>query len=577
MAKCSIGGQAVMEGVMMRGKTAAALAVLDSEGNVRLWTKRIKPKQGWWRKTPFVRGFFNLIDAMIDGIKYLLMSAEISLEDEDEKLTAKQTTTLMTTSVVLGLALFVGMFMLLPNFLTSLLLRIIGFDPADIIKNLIEGGFRLTLFVAYLLAVSLIKDIRRVFMFHGAEHRTINCYEKELPLTIENIQTCSTVHDRCGTSFMFFVMVVSILIFSLTGWGNIFVRVALRILMLPVISGVSYEMLKLLNRYNIFIFMPFKWLGKLLQLITTKKPEDKMVVAALAAFNAVIEMDNDQSIAEQDFEKEMSVKDFLQKLSQSCDCKTVQPSDIDWIVCEVLGIKRAQMQTPMQILPRQQYKAKKLLAELKQGKPLQYILGYTEFYGLKFFLNQNVLIPRMETELLAEQAIKALQHMDNPKVLDLCCGSGCIGISIAKNTNAEVTLADKSQETLDVAKRNCEENKVEAKYIKGDMFDKILDKFDVLVINPPYIPTADIAGLDKNVRDFEPHSALDGGVDGLDFYKIIAAKAHRVLERKGLLLLEVGINQATAVKNLLQSNFENIQILKDYSGIERIVTATAKI
>lgn len=570
MAKCNIGGQAVLEGVMMRGKSSAALAVIDASGNVRLCTKRIKPKRGWWRKTPFVRGFFNLIDAMIDGVKYLLMSAEVSLEDEEDQLTSKQVNGLMTVSVILGLALFVGMFMLLPNFLTSLLLRLANFDPPDLIKNLIEGGFRLALFIAYLLLVSKMKDIKRVFMFHGAEHRTINCYEKEMALTVENVQKCSSLHDRCGTSFMFFVMVISILVFSLTGWGNIFVRLGLRVALLPVISGISYELLRLLSRYNIFFLLPFTWIGKAMQLITTKKPEDAMVRTAIVAFNAVLAMDNDESIPAQDFPKDSPIGDMMKDLKLSAQKHGISSSDIDWIVCEVLNIKRGQLQMPATVKASQIAKINSLVEELKSGKPLQYILGHTEFYGLKFYVDNNVLIPRMETEQLVEQAIISLKETDGRKVLDLCCGSGCIGLSISKKTNACVTLSDKSAEALEVAKRNAESLQVQAGFVQSDMFESLTGKFDLVVSNPPYIPSEDIDGLDRNVK-FEPRRALDGGKDGLDFYRLIVKDVDKVLKENGLLMLEVGINQARKVSGLLAEKFRDIQILNDYEGLERVI------
>jgi len=186
-------------------------------------------------------------------------------------------------------------------------------------------------------------------------------------------------------------------------------------------------------------------------------------------------------------------------------------------------------------------------------------------------VNPSVLIPRPETEILTERALKyATQDM---RLLDMCCGSGCIGLTVAAKTKAAVVLADNSQAALDTAARNAKKLHVKAEIVLSDMFESIQGEFDLIVCNPPYIPSADIATLDKNVRDYEPISALDGGADGLDFYRIIATHAPRFMASGAVMLLEIGIGQEKAVTDLLSENGYEVEIFNDLEGVPRVVKA----
>lgn len=214
---------------------------------------------------------------------------------------------------------------------------------------------------------------------------------------------------------------------------------------------------------------------------------------------------------------------------------------------------------------------KKYVYMAQKNMPIAYITGEKEFYSLLFEVNESVLIPRPDTEILTEFAVK---HADGKKVLDLCCGSGCIGISIAKNSKCEITLADISEDALKIAERNARRHDVRAKFLHLDILnDEINEKFDMILSNPPYIETFEIEKLDDSVRLFEPHLALDGGEDGLKFYRIISSKAYTSLEKGGILAFECGHAQADKICKILSENYKNIQILCDYSNIRRVVTA----
>ena len=221
---------------------------------------------------------------------------------------------------------------------------------------------------------------------------------------------------------------------------------------------------------------------------------------------------------------------------------------------------------------------KEALEQLKQGYPIQYITHKQEFFGMTFYVDDNVLIPQPDTEISIEKALELINSFENnnPKVLDLCTGSGAIGISIAKNSNAELWASDISEAAINIAKENANNNVADIHFILSNMFENIHEKdFDIIISNPPYIETNTINTLDKEVQ-MEPHLALDGGKDGLDFYRVIARHASSFLKDDGILILEIGYSQKDSVINLLEENFKNIKSYKDYAGNDRVIIAYKK-
>lgn len=217
-----------------------------------------------------------------------------------------------------------------------------------------------------------------------------------------------------------------------------------------------------------------------------------------------------------------------------------------------------------------------LLSKRSKGVPVQYLLGTQSFFGYDFFVNENVLIPRADTEVLVNEALK--QAGKNAKVLDLCTGSGCIAVSLKlERSDLRVSASDISKEALNVAKLNADYNNADIKFYEGDLFGAINEKFDVIISNPPYIETEEIDKLERHVKDFEPRTALDGGVNGLDFYERIFKEACDYLTERGAIAVEIGYNQGEAVSSIAgQNGFENIRVIKDLSGLDRVVTAVLK-
>lgn len=293
--KTSVGGQALMEGIMMRGPEKVCVAVRRPDGEIDLRVEDVKHRG--WSKIPFVRGVCNMVENLVLGYRYLMHSAEVSMgddfEEEDSKfnqwladhLGEKAQNVLMTVAGLMGGLMALVLFMVLPTAIVGLLNKVIPLGGAKVV---LEGVLKLVIFIAYLFFCTRMKEIHRVFEYHGAEHKTIACYEHGQELTVENVRSHCRFHPRCGTSFLILVLIVSIFLSAVLPWGNTALRVVYKLLLLPVIMGISYELIKLAGRYdNIFtriISAPGLWLQRL----TTFEPDDSMIEVAIAAIKPVL-------------------------------------------------------------------------------------------------------------------------------------------------------------------------------------------------------------------------------------------------------------------------------------------------
>ncbi len=573
---CSfIGGQALMEGVMMRGKTAMAMTVRTPSGDAVTETKRLG-KRRWYNKIPIIRGVVAFISSLVSGVTTLTRSAEVAFPEEETPSKGW-----MGFAVFLGIVLAVGLFIVLPNILGTFVFERLLKIKNVLILCLIEGAIRIIIFILYLFIVSRMKDIRRTFMYHGAEHKTINCYEKGLELTVENVQQCSTRHNRCGTTFLFFVMIVSILVFSLItwglhllGWNSALVRLGVRLVFLPLVAGLSYELLRFLAILpdNWFVNI-FRAPGLALQRLTTYQPTNDMVEIAIKSFTAVYEMDLNPDIPEVDFYKYslFQTRDEIRLALAEFLPEREAQAEADWILCHVLDVKRSDLHN-VGTLDYAQYKKVSEILKLRIARvPLDYILGVSEFYGLKIKVNKNVLIPRMETEVLVSCALEVIG--DKPaSVLDLCTGSGCVAKAIASNSLAKVTASDVSEGALEIARENVGDN---VTLIKSDMFENINEKFDVIVSNPPYIRTTDKSQLAPEVTA-QPEIALFAGESGLDYYVEIAKNAKAHLNEGGVVMVEIGFDMADDVCQIFVRSGYEVTLTNDLDGNNRVVTARAK-
>ncbi len=294
-----VGGQAVLEGIMMKGEDRTAVAIRKPDGKLHIKTELLK-KRGSWKKIPILRGIFIFVDSLVTGTRTLMYSAEIlescegSEEYEKDKLTIwlenkfgekGAVNAMLYFSVTLAILFTVGIFIIAPTAVVSIFKYI---TTNEVALNLIEGVFRIVLFVVYILIISKMKDIQTVFQFHGSEHKCIHCFENGLELTPKNCKPFETLHPRCGTSFLMFVMVISLLLFSLLGWPNLLWRVTSRLLLVPIIAGLSYELLRWAGRSDSVLVKILSVPGLLLQKLTTKEPNESQLEVAIAAMKAVL-------------------------------------------------------------------------------------------------------------------------------------------------------------------------------------------------------------------------------------------------------------------------------------------------
>lgn len=291
--KTSVGGQALIEGIMMKGPFKSAMAVRKPDGSIEVEEWQTEQMTGI-RKVPFFRGIFNLVDTLIKGYKCLMKSAEMAGQEEEpdkfelwlNKTFGKAAGGVFNTIVtVLALVLCLGLFIVIPSSIASLCGR---FIENSIALSAIEGVVKMAVFLAYIIGVSKLEDIRRTFMYHGAEHKTIFCYEKGLELNVENVRKQIRFHPRCGTSFLLIVLIISILVSSIVTWDNLLLRVVLKVLSIPVIVGVAYEIIKFAGRHDNLLTRIISAPGLWLQRFTTQEPDDSMIEVAIAAVTPVL-------------------------------------------------------------------------------------------------------------------------------------------------------------------------------------------------------------------------------------------------------------------------------------------------
>lgn len=579
MKKCDVGGQALIEGIMMRGRKGLATAIRTPNKDIEVKVESTVPVTIRNKKVniPFVRGAFILVDSMITGVKTLNYSASFIEEEEEEpskfekwisnKFGEKADDIIITATTIISIFMAVLLFFGLPTIITSLF-KNMGISVIGL--NFIEAAIRISILILYCYFISKIEDIHRTFKYHGAEHKTIFCYENDEELTIENVKRYSRFHPRCGTNFLFLIMFVSILVFSFTGWGSVWQRLALRIILIPLISGITYEIIKWLGSSNNKLAKIVAKPGLMLQKLTTREPDDDQIEVAIAALKAA-----------------EGIRDKMPTIGELLDLgvNELRDSGIDtYLLDSKLLLQKSIDRDKLYLMLNREEDVeedkvilyKDLLEKRKKKMPIKYILGEAEFMGLDFYVESGVLIPRGDTENLVEEVLKYIEDDDNKKILDLCCGSGAIGISIAQfRKNINVDLVDLYEVPEKVTNININKHEISdrAKFIKSNLIENILDnKYDIIVSNPPYIKEEVIPTLMEDVKDYEPITALVGGQDGLVFYKEIISNSYKILNENGILAFEIGHDQGKEVKELMQkAGYADVYVVKDLASLDRVV------
>lgn len=778
-APTSIGGQAIMEGVMMRGEDKTAVVMRLSQDNIYLKVTPNKEPSAL-AKVPFVRGIVSFCKSLVSGMKVIMDSADVLVEygeaeeeyEEPSKLEKKINerfgekavwNIMMAISVFFAVIVSVLAFIVFPTLAASLLGNV---TQNTIALNLAEAVLRLLLFLGYLVLISKMNDIKRLFQYHGAEHKTIHCFENGEPLTPKNAQKFYRLHPRCGTSFIMFVFIVSLVLFAFLGWPTPLMRILSRIVLLPVVAAISYELLRTAGRSDNALIRILSYPGLWLQKLTTNEPTDEQLEIAIISLQAVLS-DNKRlpyeviidreghiinnimgtdlsdrpheeiaaikaekeakrlaaeekrqkkarekeraklnptagdtveiaSLLEEQLGSARSVEALMREFdpsdvpepehaAESAAASAVVPAagfestpqsvsaagqaamsglkaaaesvqapgfetgsksasaaasritdarmaeyeskrnpaelwpeiksprfdtdkstvkntlkwgqdclsmiengknDASEIFCYVTGFGRTDLVTRSGEIMKAGYieEYERLIEKRLSGVPLQYITKVQVFMGLPFRVNENVLIPRLDTEVVVEQAARflAMKNLAEPCILDLCTGSGAIGVTLAHRfKTAEVTMADVSPEAIGTAMDNARLNGVYDRclFVTGDLLDALPEKkFDLIVSNPPYIKSAEIRTLDREVRDHEPMLALDGGKDGLDFYRRIIQGVGKHLGREAILVFEIGSDQGFAVSTMLKKTeqYSSVAVIKDLAELDRVVIAVKK-
>ncbi|ALB48238.1 peptide chain release factor N(5)-glutamine methyltransferase [Clostridium beijerinckii] len=581
MERRDVGGQAVIEGVMMRGSKNFATAVRTPKGNIEIDFKDNRPvtKKYPILNIPFLRGFFVLVESMKVGMESLNYSASFLEEDNeepskfekwlDDKLGERANSVLMAITMFISFLFAIGLFVALPTGIASVFK---GAGISNVMLNLIEALIRIVILLLYMFSISKLNDIYRVFQYHGAEHKTIFCYEAMEELTVENVRKQSRLHPRCGTNFLFLVMFVSIIVFSFTGWGGIIERLALRIILIPVVTGISYEIIKWLGKNDSMLAQIIAYPGLKLQLLTTKEPDDSQIEVAIASLKAA------EGIKDPNKNIEELIKTGTFTLKENgIDTARL---DAELLLGNIIEKDRVYLITHKEdeVSKEDAEKYFDLIEKRRNKMPVKYILNKCEFMGIEFYVEEGVLIPRGDTEILVDEVLKIIEENQEMQICDLCSGSGAVGISLAHfRQNIKVDLIDYYPIPEKVSLINIEKNKLEDRvfFIKSDLLEESIKNnkiYDIIVSNPPYIEECEIGKLMEDVKNYEPHTALNGGNDGLDFYRKIIDQSQYTLRESGILAFEIGYNQGEAVKLLMENNgFTNVKIVKDFASLDRVV------
>lgn len=532
-----------------------ALSSIDAGGARKLWSARSKNKIIYWH-FPFARGLQFFIFGMLMLFHSLLWSERMS----EKKKKKDYLVILSILSGIIGIV-FAGVVIgYLPGKLGYF---IVGPEGNTLLRNFIIAFFRLILLAIILTMLKSFSVVREFFRFNRACD-LVSIYGEDCRGKYKS-GLCEPLNFL---NYLVFVFFLDIFVVTLIGASyNFFLNFLINLAVLLLSIMLCYEILKLIDLSGCSYI---KSLCFVTSFFVTMRPSLTHVETVLTAQTEVLFLTSqkDRKIMENDGKKPFSVvyAEVRNKL------QSVDESDADWIIATVLNKNRAEVKLVESVTDKEYRDIMRAVARRANGESVDNIFGYTEFYGLRFDVNKKVLTPRMETEILVEQVLKNIKRKD--KVLDVGTGSGAIAVTLAKFSDVSISALDISRQALQVAMGNAKKHNVKVEFIESNLFENLKKrrKFDIIVSNPPYIPTKDLAKLDANVRFCDPKLALDGGEDGLNFYREITDGSVKHLKKNGMLFYEVGRGQASAVKKIMKEcGFKEIKVVKDYNKIDRVV------
>ena len=553
--KITVGGVALFNGIIFTSDYRQVAVQKEGEKINSRSTNLIKDKR-IISKIPVIRGLLGIGNQIGNSIPDFMRSS-----GEEEKSSKLNTLLLYAILIVACISIPV----LISAFFSG--------KYQSIIQALIIA----LEFVMYICMLKSIPDLDTLFKYHGAEHKAVNAYEnlKLEEINLENVRKQSRFHKRCGGNFIVYFVILTMLS-TLLPIENLIIK-ALSMMLLCIFNiGLAYEIVNLFSKFK----KPFdiiNYPATLIQLFTTKEPTDEMLKLAIYGVLGSTRKENG-----------ITPLEYLKKYtSENLKNKEYETTDIYSILEYVTGVDRNRL-----LLQKDRYlislnneiEADRLLNKYyNENYPLQYITHKQYFYNELYYVDENVLIPRADSEILVEKAIEYIEKENLKSAIDLCTGSGALGISTARNSDIEtMTLIDISLGAISVANKNILSNDVglKVKTKVSDLLSEVIKetatdkekKVDIIISNPPYIKTEVISTLQEEVQK-EPHLALDGGKDGLEFYIRIFKEAKEVLKPNGLLMLEIGYDQLDDIKNIVKENSEYtlLESVKDYGGNDRVV------
>lgn len=565
-----LSGMALFNGLMIGSKKREAIGKKEKDDIVIEVEEKVDDKQqNIILKVPIVRGIFQIIYMMKNASSYLITSAKNVLKEyieDEEEITNKE--------IILAFAIAL---LLIALFLTSIPNLVSSFFAVKW-QIMVQITIQIIFFLVYLGILQTTKLLRPVFEYHGAEHKVIQAYERfgKEGITQDNVKNSSRFHVRCGGNLIVYFMIGMLITTVLLNIPHLLIKTIIQIVMIPILFGVSYEVLLIFSKLP----KVFSYPAMCIQWITTREPDIEKLQLAMLTLNA--------SLQENPITLEEALAVYLRifqtplKEQGICDIANILNQDTYRLIAKVKGIESSKISTMLFDITlniNEQLQIYMLLNKWYIEKiPLQYLLGKQAFYQEEYMVNPDVLIPRADTEILVETAISYINNHHLENVIDLCTGSGCVGISIACHSIVQkVFLSDISFKALEVANQNIRNNGVENKCfaVQSDLLQVFIDSnhsYDMIVSNPPYIPTSVISTLEETVQN-EPKLALDGGESGIIFYERILEQASLVLADNGYLIFEIGYDQQQALKTLVSHNtqFEWITCIKDYGNQDRVV------
>ena len=567
--KEKVGGMALFNGLMLRNKKREAVGKVDSQGNITVDITDIKSKNDEDIFTiydvPIIRGIISMKNMIASSVPYVLKSSQDIL-DKTSKEKVEIGKFELITAYVISITIILTLLAAIPNFISTFL------DVS--IRNISQAIMQITAFVIYLLILAKVDTLKSLFEYHGAEHKVANAYEKldKKDITVENVKKESRFHTRCGGNFVVYLFLLILFVTVIIPSNNLIFKTILQVAILPFLAGFSYELV-MYTEYlpNFLSFLAYPAMS--IQLITTKEPSDDKIELAIYTLFGCVNGGN-EIIVDKLIGKYLEKNETLRK--------EFRKEDIYTIIASIKNIDRNEIyinEKELFLCYNEQIKVIRMLNKLyKEHIPIQYILGKVNFYNETYEVNKNVLIPRPDSEILVETAIEYVNDENLNTMLDMCTGSGCLGISITKNSNIKyTTLVDISKEALMVANKNIVLNNVVGKcfVLNSDLFSKLKNtniKYDIIVSNPPYIPTKDCEKLDITVKK-EPILALDGGKDGMEYYKRILKEAIAFLNDNSIVIFEIGYDELEKFKKIIKEykNYVMIKSVKDYGGNDRVV------